>query len=1245
MGLFDLIKKKKNAKKLGLSVEQYDEYIEAIKLGISLKEFKRYLSSLSDKINLVQFVDYLRLEKYGISDQQIMHYLLDLSSNIKVEDYPEFLEAEKLGLSIFDYVVYSNTLKKQMSAVEYLEFLKVQKIGVTLSKYLGYLECFKDAMTFEEYEGYLQAEKQGIDREHYIEYIREYKDTFSIERYLEFDKARTLGITLEEYDLQIEASKKGMSIEQYKNHIEAEKLGMSNDEYKAYLDLLNDNDIANEVLVIPESMTELPKNVFKHFNFKSVVFNSVLTKIPEGVFVGCESLMELNIPENIKSIGKEAFKGCISLHNLTLHHGLEEINDCAFEDCISLKEVMIPGTVQNVGYHAFFSCNKLERIEFEYGVGTIDVSGWIDLPSLTEVISPATASLHHLPPFKTNDPRYGIINPKRLHHMNSENSETKIDYVVPSNYSVYGIEENKNEIEYLRIYGDYVFLNLDGFKKLKTIEFSCKGAIRSVKDCPSLQMILYSDYIAEIPTDLVTSEKKQEEKNIEAKTLTMTTFDAPSLRFVVVNDGASVIDLDNVEGFKLALLHVPASCSRIGINTPVISAIAIHGNCKIISDRLNKTNNLAVIRFDKDVYENGFYSNSGAKRILPAKFSHCGLLDIKFDCDKINAEHFGMQTSVKAIQLPHGIKDISDNTFEGWGINRITILETVEKIGNNVFMDCLELKDVVFAGIPQKIGCNLFEGCNLLEKIEINSEKLNVSEFVDRYEEKSGEIRSSIAISKECEERKADTYEGVRQESFEDGVVKDVFKGMTVSFADHLNLILPESYICSVDPDIIGDNRALVAVLNDEQANLSNPYTSTESLIILYGKDISSISEADSVAEMIGITNGIILTDNTKLNIRYELKENGENLTIYHALICTENHSFSAQFFFNNCVTEKDDQIIKILNSISYGSVTTPKAYGYTISEDILDQESSNPVLLVEELKNRYPNGSCFNKVNDLRSANSDIASQFNDLESYVNSVFDISLEKYLIQNGILLGNADDQGKYEFRVLQSRYEATPFVGNLAELKKINDDIDWNAISKYVSLSGSTESLKDFLINQGVLVEQMKSLDDELKEITEELKKRYSERQKFSGSIEQLKVENRDLPISNLYSWTMQVHKQTPKDYLIRAGIMEGPETDEDKLIAVTETLKERYASQKKKAHSIMDLHQQNLDLPITKIGTWTKKIFNKNATEYLLEQGIISEYDWKVNMHRLEEKAKMSEEGIKNEKYRSARINGKIKYN
>lgn len=59
------------------------------------------------------------------------------------------------------------------------------------------------------------------------------------------------------------------------------------------------------------------------------------------------------------------------------------------------------------------------------------------------------------------------------------------------------------------------------------------------------------------------------------------------------------------------------------------------------------------------------------------------------------------------------------------------------------------------------------------------------------------------------------------------------------------------------------------------------------------------------------------------------------------------------------------------------------------------------------------------------------------------------------------------------------------------------------------------------------------------------------------------------------------------------------------------TLKESYTDGIQKAYSITDLCEQNLDLLISTIWTWIKKLYGNSAFEYLSEQGLISAFDWR----------------------------------
>lgn len=1327
MGLFDTIKKKNEAKKLGLTVEQYEEYIAAQEQGISINEYMRYLSSFSDKYSVERFVQRLKLEEKGFTPQECDRYFSTLAEKIQIEDYSDFLEAERLGLTVEQYASYSSSLKTRMSAVDYVGFLNAQKIGMTLGKYLQYLKSYKDEMTIEEYDIFLKAEEYGMDLEHYREYLDKYKDRFTVERYLEFDKSRSLGMTLEEYDLRIEAAKSGMSLEQYSIHKEAETLQMSDEEYIAFKSLQESNAIIDGKLFIPETLTELPRNVFKHLSFCSIVFPKSLIEIPDNAFEGCSDLAILSIPANVKKIGCEAFKDCTNIISITIENGVEEIGDSAFEGCRKLKELFIPGSVNTFDHHAVYKCDSLEKLEFEYGVQAIYVSDWEELDNLKMVLTPATASIRYLSSYKQTDDRYGIINPEYRH---SIAIDSKIDYISPANYAKFGLDKHKDEIEYLDVNGDFVFLDLSGFPKLKTVNFSAKGSVRSVRNCPELKMLIYNSFLSDYPSGYVSSDKEREAKIIDVKTLTLSRFDTPALRFLGVGDGALVIDLDHYDSSSLAWVHIPASTSRLGLNTASISAIAIHGNCKVFNETFSDAENIKIIRFDKDGREDGVYSNSSSDSLLPAELPSCNVIEMCFSRSRLSSETLGVQGNVRHFLLPQGISVIDDNAFEYWGLESICIPATIERIGNNAFVGCSNLKEVVFEGIPKDFGSSIFDGCALIKSVIVGGQTLSVSEFTEKYESKP----SITTISNDIERTQIDNRstevkvpnEPIAEEAPTRSFGSDNFT--TVSISDQFTIQLPVSYTYSTDLNVIGENRALIAVLDDEKADIRNPYSATESITVLKGRPVSSTNEADAIAASIGLGTGHIIQNKTGLNARYAIKEATENLTIYLALICTNTHSYPTQIFFNKpSGVNAERAVVNLLQSIelinttsesaevqiepshfeeppfehalvdndkserssitSSESTTLPEipaevlyrpgyepektrlrldrlfekldsaypdkvivglhknhkkwgetvtelyrqlgypdgnsflvAYGYTIGTGAAGRPANDPMEIVNELKKRYSSGAKYSKMGDLAAENPDLAPKFKNLQNQADKFFGMTLQKYFVQEGILIGKTDDQCIEIFEALKTRYAAAPYKGKLNDLKAENTDIDWNAINRYYSQSGSKDTFKAFLVKEGIMADQDSSLENKLAEMTAELKKRYPTGNAFSGTLTKLKTDNSDLSLSSLNSLTMQVHGLSAQDYLIQQGIMEESQSIEGKLAAITEALIERYSSGEKKAYSITDLREQNLDLPISSIGNWSKKVFGQNATEYLTEKGVLSQYDWMAEMRIREEK-------------------------
>lgn len=102
------------------------------------------------------------------------------------------------------------------------------------------------------------------------------------------------------------------------------------------------NAFANSTIreiAIPTSVTTIENGAF--FNCKNLQLISIsgcngLTTISDNTFAGCESLINISLPENVTSIGQGAFKDCKSLTVFTLRENMDYIAQDAFDGCDSL---------------------------------------------------------------------------------------------------------------------------------------------------------------------------------------------------------------------------------------------------------------------------------------------------------------------------------------------------------------------------------------------------------------------------------------------------------------------------------------------------------------------------------------------------------------------------------------------------------------------------------------------------------------------------------------------------------------------------------------------------------------------------------------------------------------------------------------------------------------------------------------------------------------------------------------------
>lgn len=99
------------------------------------------------------------------------------------------------------------------------------------------------------------------------------------------------------------------------------------------------------------------------------------------------SIEEISLGEDIKRIGKFAFRGCSNIKKILLPTGLEEIDERVFCDCSNLESIEIPDSVKNLGEWCFAECNALQKVELPSSLKNIPDYAFFEC-GLKEVVLP-----------------------------------------------------------------------------------------------------------------------------------------------------------------------------------------------------------------------------------------------------------------------------------------------------------------------------------------------------------------------------------------------------------------------------------------------------------------------------------------------------------------------------------------------------------------------------------------------------------------------------------------------------------------------------------------------------------------------------------------------------------------------------------------------------------------------------------------------------------------------------------------
>lgn len=81
-----------------------------------------------------------------------------------------------------------------------------------------------------------------------------------------------------------------------------------------------------------------------------------------AVFMQCNAITNVTIPDSVTSIGGSAFRACTGLTTVTIPNSVTSIGQGAFDGCSDLTSIDIPSSVTNIDRAAFQNCSGLTSV-------------------------------------------------------------------------------------------------------------------------------------------------------------------------------------------------------------------------------------------------------------------------------------------------------------------------------------------------------------------------------------------------------------------------------------------------------------------------------------------------------------------------------------------------------------------------------------------------------------------------------------------------------------------------------------------------------------------------------------------------------------------------------------------------------------------------------------------------------------------------------------------------------------------
>ena len=535
-------------------------------------------------------------------------------------------------------------------------------------------------------------------------------------------------------------------------------------------------------------------SAFSGTSIKSVVLPKSLEKIGDGAFYDLKGLADISIPENVTSIGNEAFYNT-GLTSIDLPANLKTIGRYAFSGT-KLKKVVLPSQVETIGNHAFsieslesvhipkslksvanysyntsyiynrswnsvewgqgynaiFSGDKnLKTVTFEDGISEI-ISGLfretginkIDLPSSVTKIGPSAfansdLTTINLPPSLSEIQDFAFANTK-LKEITIPDSVEKIGY---------GAFDSVETLDKVTLPANLKEISSKTFYKTNIAKITIPESVSSIggiafADTPLKSITLPNNLISigqnafsgtQLTTVVLPSKIKTLENEAFGEIATLVSVNIPLSLESGYNAFSNSKKLENViieDGRE----KIPAALlSNIGIKT-----FTLPSTIKTIEN----------YAFAQNDYLSEIVLNSALETIDERAFANTNLKHVKLpdSLTYLGRGAFENNHSLKEVIFPKQLRAISENAFANTGLTKLEVPSNIEEINSGAFYNT-KLSDLILSEGIQRIASSAFVG-NQLKVIELPAslQYLGRSAFGNSSKLRVVKIKSNIELDR-----------------------------------------------------------------------------------------------------------------------------------------------------------------------------------------------------------------------------------------------------------------------------------------------------------------------------------------------------------------------------------------------------------------------------------------------------------------------------------------------------------------